>query len=248
MHRSKNEKVVVIVHTLQDESNIRIAAFDFDGTSIDGNSPVLLVRYLLEHKMLSKRVVFKILIWAAAYVLHIPQRESWVRELVFTAFEGTPKQDADTFLMQFYDEVIARQGRFRDQADNAIAMLHDAGISTWCVSATFEPIVRRACEFHNFDVQLSTEMSTDENGCYVTQVQGECIEGAQKVTAITQYADKVYGPGNWELVYAFGDHYSDIPMLSAAQHAVAINPDHTLARRARKDGWTICDWMQKKRA
>ncbi len=46
-----------------------IAAFDFDGTAIQGNSPVLLVRYLQKRGMLGKRVIGKILAWAAAYKL-----------------------------------------------------------------------------------------------------------------------------------------------------------------------------------
>ena len=36
-----------------------IAAFDFDGTSIQGNSPVLLVRYLRGDDLLRKRVLAK---------------------------------------------------------------------------------------------------------------------------------------------------------------------------------------------
>ena len=50
----------------------RLAVFDFDGTSIEGNSPVLLVQHLMERGMLRKRVIFRILLWAAAYKLRLP--------------------------------------------------------------------------------------------------------------------------------------------------------------------------------
>ena len=43
-----------------------IAAFDFDGTSIQGNSPVLLVRYLRGDDLLRKRVLAKVGAWGAA--------------------------------------------------------------------------------------------------------------------------------------------------------------------------------------
>ena len=36
------------------EGPVRLAAFDFDGTSIQGNSPVLLVRYLRGDDLLRK--------------------------------------------------------------------------------------------------------------------------------------------------------------------------------------------------
>ena len=65
-----------------------IAAFDFDGTSIQGNSPVLLVRYLHGDDLLRKRVLAKVGAWGAAYKLRLPQSEAWVRGQVFTAFEG----------------------------------------------------------------------------------------------------------------------------------------------------------------
>ncbi len=85
----------------------RLAVFDFDGTSIEGNSPVLLVQHLMERGMLRKRVIFRILLWAAAYKLRLPQNESKVRSLVFTAFEGRSADEVDRFLADFYDERIA---------------------------------------------------------------------------------------------------------------------------------------------
>ena len=101
------------------ESKARLAVFDFDGTSIAGNSPVLLVSHLLSRKMLKKRVVFRILLWAAAYKLRLPQNEAAVRGLVFTAFEGKPAAEVDAFLAEFYDERIAPL--FRPEADAAMS-------------------------------------------------------------------------------------------------------------------------------
>lgn len=222
----------------------RIAAFDFDGTSIVGNSPVMLVRHLQRKDMLSKRVIMKILTWAAAYKLHLPQSEAWVRGLVFTAFEGRPKDEVDAFLREFYDERIESCGRFRPQADAAMEAYRAEGIEVLIVSATFGPIVRRAQEFHPIDGSLSTEMAVDAQGCYTTAVEGECIEGEAKVRAIAAYADARYGAGAWELEAAYGDHYSDAPMLAIARHAYAVNPDSSLEREARRKGWTMLDWSQ----
>ena len=51
---------------MSEEAIHKIAAFDFDGTSIQGNSPVILVRHLRKLDMLRKRVISKVLAWAAA--------------------------------------------------------------------------------------------------------------------------------------------------------------------------------------
>ena len=44
-----------------------IAVFDFDGTCISGNSPVLLVRYLLKKGQVRTSVLLRILTWGIAY-------------------------------------------------------------------------------------------------------------------------------------------------------------------------------------
>lgn len=219
-----------------------IAAFDFDGTSIQGNSPVLLVRYLFHDSLIGKRIIAKVASWGIAYKLHLPQSEAWVRGQVFTAFEGVKQPVADAYLRTFYDEVIACQKRFRPQARAAMQTLREAGIEVLVVSATFGPIVRRAQESEPFDESICTEMTVDGNGCYTRKVLGECIEGDAKVTSITAWANERYGEGNWELVAAFGDHHSDTPMLSMAREAFAISPDSGLERQARESGWHILDW------
>ena len=220
---------------------VQLAVFDFDGTSISGNSPVMLVRYLVQQDMLKNGVVLKILLWAAAYKLRLPQNESWVRGLVFRAFLGMPHEQADEFMRSFYDEKVDQ--RFRRQADEAMAAHRAAGHDVVVVSATFEPIVARAMEFHSFEHQISTRMRIDENNHYTCEVEGLPVEGAQKVVAITQYADARYGKGNWELGYAYGDHHSDCPLLAAARHAFAVTPDQPLARAAKRKGWQILDWL-----
>ena len=219
---------------------VQLAVFDFDGTSISGNSPVMLVRYLMQHDMLENSVVLRILLWAAAYKLRLPQNESKVRSLVFTAFEGRSAEEVDRFLADFYDERIALL--FRPEADAAMRAHAAAGDTVVVISATFEPIILRAMELHRFSHQVSTRMRVDEAGCYTCEVEGLPVEGEEKIAAIRRYADERYGEGNWELGYAYGDHHSDCALLSSAKHAYAVTPDKPLARAARRKGWEILDW------
>ena len=222
------------------EGKARLAVFDFDGTSIASNSPVLLVSHLLRRKMLKKRVVFRILLWAAAYKLRLPQNEAAVRGLVFTAFEGKPAAEVDAFLAEFYDERIAPL--FRPEADAAMRAHAEAGDTVVVISATFEPIILRAMERHPFDNQISTRMSVATDGTYTRAVEGLPVEGEEKLAAVRRFGDSRFGPGNWELAYAYGDHHSDRAVLSAAEHPPAVSPDRPLARTAREKGWEILDW------
>ena len=64
------------------DAPVQLAVFDFDGTSIAGNSPVLLFLDLAKHNLLANSVMLRILLWAAAYKFRLPQNESWVRVIL----------------------------------------------------------------------------------------------------------------------------------------------------------------------
>ncbi len=224
----------------KDGGPVRLAVFDFDGTSINGNSPVLLVQHLMERGMLRKRVIFRILLWAAAYKLRLPQNESKVRGLVFTAFEGRSAEEVDRFLADFYDERIALL--FRPAADAAMRAHVAAGEVVVVISATFEPIILRAMEHHPFEFQISTRMRKAPDGTYTREVEGLPVEGEEKLAAVRRFGDERFGAGNWVLDSAYGDHHSDRAVLGAAEHAFAVDPDRPLARTARERHWKVLDW------
>ncbi|MEG0096690.1 MAG: HAD-IB family hydrolase [Raoultibacter sp.] len=220
---------------------VQLAVYDFDGTSITGNSPVLLVAYMMRRGMLKMSVLFRILLWAFAYKVRLPQDECSVRSLVFTAFAGKPKEEVDCFLREFYDDRIAP--RFRKGCDESMRDHRAQGHVVLIVSATFEPIIERAHEVHPFDYQISTRMATDAEGFYTTRVKGNPVEGEEKPRAISRFADERFGEGKWELKYAYGDHHSDRPMLFAATQAFAVTPDWPLAWTAHRQGWSILKWV-----
>ncbi len=218
----------------------QIAVYDFDGTCIAGNSPVLLVGHLIRHRMLRPSVSLRIGFWALAYKLRLPQNESWVRSLVFSAFEGWPKEKVDSYLMEFYDDVIA--SRWRDKADESIRKHVDAGHVVMVVSATFDPIVVRAQDDHPFQYSICTKMKVDSHGCYTREVDGLPVEGEEKPASVRLFADEHFGAGQWNLSWAYGDHHSDRYLLEAADEAFAVTPDKPLARIADKRGWNILEW------
>lgn len=219
---------------------VEIAVFDFDGTSITGNSPVVLVKHLLRRGLLGKGVFLRIICWGIAYKLRLPQNESWVRGAVFSAFEGKPKEEVDEYLRNFYDSHLDK--RFRAGADEAINQHRAAGREVWAVTATFEPIIMQAMKHHGYTFQLSTQMAVDEAGNYTREVRGLPVEGDQKYNLLEKYANERFGQGNWVVTHAYGDHHSDRKMLSAAQHPFAVTPDRPLRRMARAKGWEIVEW------
>ena len=219
---------------------VEIVAFDFDGTCISGNSPVILVVSLMKEGKLEKGISLRIGLWGLAYKLRLPQNESWVRGAVFSAFESKKREGVDAYLRQFFNERLERI--FRKQADAEIQRHRDAGREVWAISATFEPIILEAMEHHGYTGQVSTRMAVDENGCYTRKVEGLPVEGEQKLEVLRRMANERYGEGGWVLKHAYGDHHSDRTLLAAAEVAHAVTPDRPLRRTAKAQGWEILDW------
>ncbi len=226
-----------------EKGKVQVAAFDFDGTTITGNSPVLLVRHLVKTKQLSKSVVARILLWGAAYKLRLPQNESWVRGLVFSAFAGKAVETVNTYLAEFYHNHVA--SRFRPAANEAMEAHVKAGHAVIWVSASFEPIILEAMKDHWVHYEVSTRMAIDSQGNYTNKVEGLPIEGAEKIVALTALCDALFGKDGWELGWAYGDHHSDITLLEAARIPYAVTPDNPLERAAKRRGWEILSWNER---
>lgn len=227
-------------NTETSQAKVCLAVYDFDGTCIDGNSPVMLVLHLMKDGLLSFRQGFDIGLWALRYKFRMPQNESSVRRKVFRPFEGKPAAEVDEYLRLFYDEVVAN--RWRESAIRSMEARVAEGCFVMVVSASWQAIIDRACENKPFHRGFATRMIVDNAGRYTRQVDGLPVEGVEKLRVIERFADEEFGAGNWELTYAYGDHHSDRPLLNAARHAYAVTPDKPLRRYARANNLPILDW------
>jgi len=109
------------------------------------------------------------------------------------------------------------------------------------VSASFKPIVSALATDLNADFYISTDMEI-VNGHYSGQLVSTPPEGIGKLIHLRLVADRLYGEGNWSLVSAYGDHYSDEQILSAALNPYAVDPDRALRALSNRLNWRICNW------
>lgn len=158
----------------------------------------------------------------------------------FAHSRAKPVSHVDAFLRDFYDSDVA--SLFRERATAELLSQKEQGRVVVLVSATFEPIVSRAMEFHPIDFQISTRMRAAKDGTYTCEVEGLPVEGDQKIVRLREFADERFGAGRWVLDAAYGDHHSDRTLLGAARNPVAVTPDRPLARTAKSEGWRIAEW------
>lgn len=203
------------------------------------NQVFLFAAYLYRQHISSLARTLRLAWWGIRYKFHLPQRQEEARELVVGALTEMSAAQADEVMCSFYQDVIAP--RFRPEALAAAERYRSEGYVVLLVSATFVPIAELAAAHLGADGFMATRMQI-ANGHYTSHVLGSVIEGAEKPRAVERWCDEHLGAGAWKIVVAYGDHYSDVPLLEQAQAAHAVCPGPTLAKIARQRGWEVLNW------
>jgi HAD superfamily hydrolase (TIGR01490 family) len=149
--------------------------------------------------------------------------------------------------VEVLDEVARRvlphlTARVRPESRKLIRMHHEAGRDTWIVSASPQEIVQPLAETLGMTGAIASRPKVVE-GHYTDQLDGPFVYGAGKVEAIWKLAaDRGYDLG---ASYAYSDSISDLPMLEAVGHPVAVNPDGELEDVAHDRGWPVVVFARK---
>jgi len=118
-----------------------------------------------------------------------------------------------------------------------IAWAHqDAGRPVYIVTAATQETAAMVAHVLGFDGGLGTRLEV-EDGLYTGRLVGEFAYRDGKPLLIKELAAE--RDIDLSTSYAYSDSESDLPMLRAVGHAVAVNPDAELTRIARDEGWEI---------
>ena len=233
LERRKNETANV------EDGIARLAVYDFDGTTIDGFSPVELARDLREQHAMRFADALYLLIWVIGERLGFEMGEDLARDALFRPFFTLEKQDVEIILNRFYEQrirPIIKQGCL-----DCIAADRAAGRVIVYVSAAFEPLVRHLKQDIDMDYLFAARLEESQNR-YLPSYVGQVPISHGKFDVLKAFADRQYGEGNWVLDVAYGDSRNDIPLLSKAACPVAVDPDKKLAAHAFEHGWNIVSW------
>jgi phosphoserine phosphatase len=119
----------------------------------------------------------------------------------------------------------------------AVAWEHqDAGRPVFIVTAASQEMAGMLAHVLNFDGGIGTR-SEVRDGIYTGRPAGPFTYREGKAEAIREVAAE-RGIDLTES-YAYSDSESDLPMMRAVGHPVAVNPDAALERVAREEGWQI---------
>lgn len=156
-----------------------------------------------------------------------------VRERILGAVRGTARDD----LLSLNEVILPKLlERVRPESKELVESHRRRGRATYIVSASPIEIVEPLAAALGMTHGIGTR-SEIVDGCYTGELEGPFCYGTGKVEAIVELA-------RWEgfdlqQCYAYSDSISDLPMLEAVGHAVAVNPDSKLERVARRHGWPV---------
>jgi len=211
------------------------AFFDLDRTLISGSSAFVLAIAAWRGGLLSTRQFARDAFSALAFKLSGASDDTshGVRDRILGAVRGVRLDD---LVALNTDTVPALIGRVRPEAQRLVEQHRHAGRSTYIVSASPIELVQPLATALGMTDGIGTR-SRIVDGAYTGDLIGPFCYGPGKVEAITELATRE--GFDLERCWAYSDSASDLPMLEAVGHPVAVNPDAGLERHAAEHGWPI---------
>ncbi len=215
----------------------RVAAFfDLDKTVIAKASMVAFSRPLHRAGMLTRRLMLRAA-WGQLVYAQVgasPEKLEKLRESVLRLTKGWDQAQISEIVRDTLGDII--EPIVYDEALDRIRAHQRWGHKVFIVSASPEEVVAPIAQLLGVDEAIATRAELDEHGRYSGRTE-RYVYAEEKVTAMREVAarDGIDLDHSW----AYSDSATDIPMLAAVGHPVAVNPDRELARAARERGWLV---------
>ena len=212
------------------------AFFDLDKTVIAKASMAAFGRTLYRDGLLSRRILLRAA-WSQLVFLHLGASEeklATLREKVLRLTKGWDRERVSALVREAMDEVV--EPIIYAEALELIEFHRSEGHRVVIVSASPTEIVGPMADYLHIEDAIASVAKVDEAGLYTGEMERYSY-GPYKVEAMQEIAER-YGL-DLEKSYAYSDSATDVPMLEAVGHPVAVNPDRVLARLARDRGWEV---------
>jgi HAD superfamily hydrolase (TIGR01490 family) len=220
---------------------VRAAFFDLDKTVIAKASIAAFGRPLYRGGMINRRLVARALVSQLIY-LHLgasEQKLARVRESMLTLTKGWDRDQITEIVREALEETV--EPIIYAEALDLIEAHRAAGHRVYLVSASPDVIVQPLAEHLGVDGAISSRPFVDEDGRYTGEMEfyayGPFKAEAMREMAVSEGLDL-------EESSAYSDSYTDLPMLEAVGHPVAVNPDRVLAKVAREREWEVMQFTK----
>ncbi|HET7487452.1 MAG TPA: HAD-IB family phosphatase [Acidimicrobiales bacterium] len=217
-----------------------IAAFDLENTLIASNVVESYAWLATRHLPVDERVrfVFRTLKEGPGLLaLDRRDRGDFLRHF-YRRYEGAPREQLFEDTWHMFSDLILRKAfpagirRVREHK----ALGHRTLLITGALDFAIEPLRPL------FDDIVCAKLGTDAEGRLTGELLAGPPTGEARALVLARYAEE-HGLALAESV-VYADSASDLPLLEAVGHPVAVNPEAKLATIARKRGWHVEQWSK----
>jgi len=220
---------------------VEAAFFDLDKTIISKSSSLALSRPMYRAGLVSRSALLKGAYAQLVYLLVGADEKKMERlkEGMLALTKGWDRAQVEELVRDVIIDVI---DPFVYQEALDLMALHRAqGRRVYVVSSSPEEVVRPLARHLGASGVVATRAEVDEEGRYTGELAFYCY-GEGKAEAIRELAARA--GIDLEGSYAYSDSITDLPMLEAVGHPVAVNPDRDLRKEAETRGWDIRDFRR----
>lgn len=221
------------------ESEGRVAAFfDMDGTLLSSNVVETYLWMRLQELSPSERLgeVGRIAARLPGLVRAERRERSAFLRAIYREYAGARLDELDRIVDEtLTDHVLAR---LAPAAVRRIREHRAAGHTTVLITGAIRPLTRPVAPL--FDHVEAADLAVDQRGTCTGFLASSPLVGESRAAWMRQWS-REQGI-DLSASYGYADSHSDLPLLAAVGHPVAVSPDVPLSRHARRRHWTVVDW------
>ena len=226
--------------TMPTEPTLTEAAFfDLDKTIVSRSSSLALSRPLYRAGMVSRGQLLRGAYAQLVYLLvgADEQKMERLKEGMLQLTKGWDRGQIERLVQDVLLDVI--DPYVYEEALDLIALHKSEGRRIYIVSSSPEEIVRPLARHFGVSGVIATRAEVGADNRYTGELEFYAY-GERKAEAMLELAARV--GLDLEGSYAYSDSSTDVPMLAAVGHPVAVNPDKDLRHEAEERGWEIRDF------
>lgn len=217
---------------------MEVVIFDVDNTIVNGQSQGELVKYLREKKMITNYTFGLLILWVFLYKFGLVKNPLRPMEYGVSFIKGKSEKEVKELIDDFFEARIIKM--FYPKALELIKDHIKSGRRVILVSNSLDVVVGKICEFLDVKDYISTKLEKNHENIYTGKIFGEIMYGKRKREAVIEYLKQKNLIGS--KLWSYGDHDSDIDLLSYVDKPFAVNPTKKLKDMAIKNNWTILNF------
>lgn len=197
-----------------------LAIFDLDGTIVNEQTQKVLLEIARKNKLLSTFSYIKLAMWFTLYSLGIKLKPLKIMTKAYSFLIGKNTEYLETAITEL-EKVVT----YNAEIVKRIKLHTEKGDRVIISSNSVTPIVKHiAAKFSISDIR-GTDLNV-ENNVFIQPIITSINYGEAKVKKLEELRSE------YEDVYVYTDHISDLPLLKLATRGFVINPRAKLKKYA----------------